>query len=42
MATNAINESTTSKSRMQESGKGRITGSATSKPREVKPTPPKK
>lgn len=42
MANKRINESATSKSRMQESSKGRVTGSATSKPREVKPISPKK
>lgn len=39
MASKRIDESMTSKSRMQESGKGRVTGSATSKPRETKPNP---
>lgn len=42
MANKRIDESITSKSRMQESGKGRVTDSATSKTRETQPTPPKK
>lgn len=42
MTENRIDESMTSKSRIQKSGKVRVIGSATSKPREAKPTPPKK